>query len=711
VKVAGPSSKHGKQIKTVVDNVKSGNIATSASGCVLFRAADALRVSFSKLKMGTRNRVNPTIPAIGAGFVSNDIRETHCPRRDIHLAARSVVSFITAGMSRARFACGVLLATITLLAAIQTATAAPRRVLLLHSFGPHFAPWNQIAARLREELIKQSPDPVDLYEASLQFGRRAPPQDQAPFVGYIGALFHESPPDLLVAIGAPAAQFFLKHRSEIFPTTPLLISGADTRTFADTELGVNGTAVAVNIDVAAQVDAMLRVLPDITNIAVIIGDSPLERFWIAEMQRSFKVFADRVTFHWLNELPFEEMLKSVSALPAHSAIFYASVRVDAAGIPHEESRAITRLRQAANAAIFGYADNDFGRGIVGGPHISIDDVANRSAAVAARIFAGEPAGSIKPVTVGLGQPMYDWRELRHWNISEGRLPPESRVYFREASAWERYRWEMQAIGAALLLQAGLIAWLIHEHRRRHEAEVLARSSISELQQMNRVATAGELSASIAHEVGQPLTGISALATAALQWLARDKPDIEKTRAALTDIVAASHSASELVTSVRAMFTKKPNKPQPLDINAVIGAVLGILRVELLSHRIEVQTQLDPALPRVQCDRVQLQQVIVNLVMNAMEAMHAAAPRVLRIKTSLARPGVVNVSIEDTGSGIDPANRDRLFKPLVTTKANGMGMGLAICQSIIASHKGRIWASAAAGKGSVFQFELPTADAR
>jgi signal transduction histidine kinase len=582
---------------------------------------------------------------------------------------------------------------------------------LLHSFGPHFAPWNQIAARLREELIKQSSDPVDLYEASLQFGRRAAPQDQAPFVGYIGALFHENPPDLLVAIGAPAAQFFLKHRSEIFPAIPLLISGADARTFSDSELGANGTAVAVNIDVAAQVDAMLQVLPDVKNIAVVIGDSPLERFWTAELQRSFKVFADRVTFHWLNELPFEEMLKSVSALPAHWAIFYASVRVDAAGIPHEESRAITRLRQAANAPIFGYVDNDFGRGIVGGPHISIDEVANRSASVAARIFAGEPAGSIKPVTVGLAQPMYDWRELRHWNISESRLPPESRVYFREASAWDRYRWEIQAIGAALLLQAGLIAWLIHEHRRRHEAEVLARSSISELQQMNRVATAGELSASIAHEVGQPLTGISALATAALQWLARDKPDIEKTRAALTDIVNASHSASELVISVRAMFTKKPSKPQPLDINALIRTVLGILRVELLSHGIEVQTQLDPTLPHVQCDRVQLQQVILNLVMNAMEAMNAAAPRILRIKTSLARPDVVNVAIEDTGSGIDPANRDRLFKPLVTTKANGMGMGLAICQSIIASHKGRIWASAAAGKGSVFQFELPTAGAR
>src|SRR5215208_5055131 len=309
--------------------------------------------------MGTRNAVNCTTPAIRARPVCNDIRESHRGLRNSPLSAPTLVNVMVARISRVRFACQALLA------AGHTVTAEPRRVLLLHSFGPHFAPWNQIAARLREELIKQSPDPIDLYEASLQFGRRAAPRDQAPFVGYIGALFQEKAPDLLVAIGAPAAQFFLKHRSEIFPATPLLISGADRRTFSDSELGANGTAVGVNIDVSAQVNAMLQVMPGITNIAVVIGDSPLERFWIEELQRSLKAFTDRVTFHWLNELPFEEMLKSVSALPTHSAIYYASVRIDAAGTPHEESRAITRLRQAANAPIFGDVDSDFGRGVVG----------------------------------------------------------------------------------------------------------------------------------------------------------------------------------------------------------------------------------------------------------------------------------------------------------------------------------------------------------
>jgi signal transduction histidine kinase len=225
--------------------------------------------------------------------------------------------------------------------------------------------------------------------------------------------------------------------------------------------------------------------------------------------------------------------------------------------------------------------------------------------------------------------------------------------------------------------------------------------------MNRMATAGELSASLAHEVNQPLTGISARASAALRWLAQEKPEIEKTRAALTHIVNASHRASEIVTSVRAMFRKDSGERLPVSINELILTVLALLRIELHKHGVEVVTQLDAALPRVECDRVQVQQVILNLVMNAIEAMHEAPSRMLRIRTDLSKPYLAHFSFEDTGPGIDPASRERIFRALFTTKSSGMGMGLSICQSIVESHNGRIWASAGAAGGSVFHVELPT----
>jgi len=599
------------------------------------------------------------------------------------------------------------LAGILLLAALQGATAEPRRVLLLHSFGPHFPPWNEISARFRELLVNESPYPIDLYEASHQLGRSGQPPNDGALLDYLHALFGESGLDLTVAIGAPAARLVLQHRAQFFPSTPLLIAGADERAFPASAMTGNETAVAVGFDQSMQIENILQVLPDTADIAIAIGDSPLERFWTSELRRSFQRFAGRVNFHWLNEFSAEEMEKHVEALPPRSAIYYATVRVDAHGVPQESDRIFGRLHALGKAPIFSYVDSNFGRGLVGGALLSSEDVARQAAAVAIRILKGETAGNIKTPTLGLSAPVYDWRELQRWGISEAALPPGSIVRFRQPAVWQVYRWELTALGVAMLVQAAMITWLLLEHRRRQRAEVLARNTLSELMHMNRVATAGELSASLAHEVNQPLTGISARAGAALRWLAAEKPDIDKARTALSHIVSASHRASEIVTSVRAMFRKDSGERDPVDINALILTVLDLARIELRKHNVEVQTDLDETLPRVECDRVQVQQVVLNLVMNAIEAMNAAQPRVLRIRSSLSKPYVMNVLVEDTGSGIDPANRDRIFKALFTTKASGMGMGLSICHSIIENHKGRIWASAAAGKGSIFQFELPT----
>ena len=292
--------------------------------------------------------------------------------------------------------------------------------------------------------------------------------------------------------------------------------------------------------------------------------------------------------------------------------------------------------------------------------------------------------------------------MQRWGISETRLPPGSEIYFREPSVWEQYRLQIMVIIATFMLQAALISWLIYEHRRRNRAEILVRSSMAELTHLNRVATAGELSASIAHEVNQPITGIVMKAGAALRWLSADVPNTQKVRELLTDIVNAGHRASEVVAGVRAMFKKDTNERVPVSINKLILTVLEIVRIDCEKIGVEVQTDLADQLPEVLGGNVQLQQVVLNLVMNAIEAMHSSYPRLLRIQTRQSGPGMVRVSVVDTGAGIDPSNADRVFEQLFTTKSHGMGMGLAICRSIIENHNGRIWVTAgAANKGSTF----------
>jgi C4-dicarboxylate-specific signal transduction histidine kinase len=264
-----------------------------------------------------------------------------------------------------------------------------------------------------------------------------------------------------------------------------------------------------------------------------------------------------------------------------------------------------------------------------------------------------------------------------------------------------------AIFALVVLQGALISWLINEHRRRNRAEVLARNSMSELTHMNRVATAGELSASIAHEVNQPLTGIVARAVAARRWLATERPDMDKVRTALDQIETAGHRASDIITSVKSMFQRDTQDRLSIDINGLIWTVLELVNIDLRKEQISLKTELGDQLPPVLGNRIQLQQVILNLVMNAIDAMRSVPDRVLTVKTTLNGRDGVHVSIADTGIGIEPSTLDQIFKPLFTTKEHGMGMGLSICRSIVGSHNGRIWVSAGPERGSIFQLVLPT----
>jgi C4-dicarboxylate-specific signal transduction histidine kinase len=172
-----------------------------------------------------------------------------------------------------------------------------------------------------------------------------------------------------------------------------------------------------------------------------------------------------------------------------------------------------------------------------------------------------------------------------------------------------------------VLQTALIGWLIYEIGRRHRAEVRSRSAMAELTYMNRRATAGQLSATVTHEINQPLAAIAARASAAQRWIGGEKPNLEKARAALEGIAAASHRASGIVTSLYAMFQKDAPEKVSTDINEMIQTVLSIVRVELQKHGVDLHTQLDQQLPTIQGNRVQLQQVVLNLVMNAIEAMH------------------------------------------------------------------------------------------
>jgi signal transduction histidine kinase len=220
----------------------------------------------------------------------------------------------------------------------------------------------------------------------------------------------------------------------------------------------------------------------------------------------------------------------------------------------------------------------------------------------------------------------------------------------------------------------------------------------------RLMTGDAVSASIAHEIKQPLTGIVTNADAGLRWLERSMPD--QAKAALEQIVADGHRAGAIIDGVRAIFRKDARNSTSLAINDLIGEALALLRDELQKHRVSVQVELNEQLPRVIGDRVQVQQVLLNLITNAIDSMVANdGSRVLCVKSGFHDPNGVLVSVADSGRGIEQNDTDRIFNPLFTTKSGGMGMGLAICRSIIEAHDGRLWVTPNKSEGAVFQFML------
>jgi C4-dicarboxylate-specific signal transduction histidine kinase len=250
--------------------------------------------------------------------------------------------------------------------------------------------------------------------------------------------------------------------------------------------------------------------------------------------------------------------------------------------------------------------------------------------------------------------------------------------------------------------------LLDEMAERKRAEEAYYEAQAELSRMTRMSAMGALAASISHEVNQPLAAVVTNADACMMWLSSEPPNLEEARAAVDSIAQEGTRASEVVRHIRAMFTKTAPERTVVQLNELIGEVALLMQAEAARNRAELEIELTADIPAVMADRIQLQQVVVNLIQNGIEAMNPVAnrPRHLLIRSELQDPDQVLVAVRDSGVGIDSKNSRRMFDAFFTTKSRGMGMGLSICHSIIEAHGGRLWASNNSDYGATLQFALP-----
>jgi signal transduction histidine kinase len=381
---------------------------------------------------------------------------------------------------------------------------------------------------------------------------------------------------------------------------------------------------------------------------------------------------------------------------------------DSTGRNFAAQEALERLAERSRVPIYGLGGARMGHGIVGGRLIDFEKQGVRAGELGLRLLRGEKLGPADIVTQNTNTYTFDWRLLRRWGLNENRLPPGSVIRFKEPSLWDQYRWPIIGALALILVESGLVAGLVIQRARRKRAEAEAAVQRGQLAHAQRVTAVGELTATLAHEINQPLGAIVSNAEAARRLVDLADPKRTDLLETLGDIIDDGQRASEVIRRLRAMLRTGATEQKPCDVNGLIVEVIKFMEADLARAGVYTDLRLREGLPLVRGDAIQLQQVILNLALNAEDAMAngAGEPKRLTVETTERRPGTVEVCVRDTGVGVKEADLEGIFTPFVTTKTSGLGIGLSISRSIVEAHRGTIRAERNPDRGLSIRVELP-----
>jgi signal transduction histidine kinase len=589
------------------------------------------------------------------------------------------------------------------------AAAVPRAVLVLDQTLPGGEFFVELSSSFRSTLNESGGDPIPIYIENLDLLRFGSPRQKGLSLDYLRERYKQIPIGVIVAIGPEGYKFALQARKDLWPQSQLVFLSVEGSIPDERALPAGVTGVTYSLTPADSIAAAKMIVPDLQHLALISGQFERQTFQ-TRLKDELPALAPGVSLIDLVGLPLKALQERVGGLPSATAILYLGLTVDGDGVNHDPRVALGALAQVAKRPIVIDRDFYFGYGGVGGSIVNVGAAGTEAARMTARILKGETASDIAVTNVP-SRLIFEWPALRRWGVSETRLPRETEIRFRSPSMWEQYRLQITAALTVLLLQTAMIIWLVIEHRRRRIAEAESRQRMTELAQLNRLGAVSELTASISHEINQPLAAMLANAGAGLRWLAGATPDLTEVRAALKRIVNDAERAGKIIGTLRVMFLKGNDERVLVDVNDLIQDVIVLIRRDLVQQRISVQVDLTDNVPRIVGNRTQLQQVILNLAINAKDAMETIfdRPRVLRVKSALDKADDVVISVEDSGTGIDAAKMARIFDRFYTTKPAGMGMGLAICRSIIESHGGQLSVMPRHPHGSVFRIVLPVGE--
>lgn len=587
-----------------------------------------------------------------------------------------------------------------------------RRILIIYETGPSALSFRLIDPQLRATLDEESPYLVELYTESMETGLFPDEASQQQTREAYIRKYKDRKLDLIIAAGPSPIQFMVEAHDTYFKDTPVVFCGATKEQAGNPRFNSHFTGVWLIWEPARTVDVALRLLPNTKHIAVVGGTGLYDRELEAAVRKSLTSYEDQLEITYLTNLAMPELIERLKRLPSDTIILYTTLERDAAGTYFPRTTSLEMLTSAANAPVFVLFDTLMGHGAVGGYLSSFAGQGREAGRIASRILSGEKPRDI-PAVVGTNAYIFDWRQLQQWDISTSKVPPESKIMFREPTDWEKYKYKIITTLTFLAAETALVFLLIWLIKRRTRAQQLLERQLvlEEISHLNRVASMGHMAASLAHELAQPLAAILGNAQAAERLVSRPSPDIEEIRAALVDIREDDKRARAVLENMRALFKKQTIARHEVDLNEIATGVSRLVRKDALLRGVEFRLILSVNPPKVLGDEIPLQQVVLNLINNGMDAMHdlPADRRVLTVRTCVgADDNCGIILVEDNGPGIAEKDKLKLFMPFFTTKSEGLGMGLSICRSILDSLGGRISFDNRPERGSVFRVELPLA---
>jgi signal transduction histidine kinase len=473
--------------------------------------------------------------------------------------------------------------------------------------------------------------------------------------------------------------------------------------------GRPSTGIFQRFDIDGTIQFIFRLQPETRRVVVVGGvtkedQNALGR--IAQLSQSI----EGVKFEYWTNMPVAGICRAASTLPPDTVILLSTVQRDVTGQAFYTSEVVQMLAPCAHVPVYVMGEGLIGTGAVGGDVLDMDKIGAGAGDIALQVLAGTPVTQIPVEVRNDGTPMADWRALQRWSIAENRLPPDCVIRYRPRSLWEDHKFLILGASAALLAQAlTIVALLVQRGRQRH-AEAQIERQRTELTHVARISTVGQLASALTHELNQPLGAILRNAEAAELFLQNNPPNLQEVRAILTDIRRDDKRAGNVIDRMRALYKRRSVTLNCLDLREVVEDTIAMTRTDAAARQVKVTAQIPPQLAEAQGDRVHLQQVLINLILNGMDAMAQIpkARRTLVVRVWETQNSNLQVDVTDQGAGIAPEVADRIFEPFFTTKSNGMGMGLAISQSIIEAHGGDIWVDSKPGKGTTFSFILPPA---